>query len=463
MPAGSCGPVGQSIAITARWSSTADVFVGDVGLSQASVAEHGCRRVDTTEGHGGSVTTSPQEAGVMVIDIHRLDVTTGERVPIISGWDQAVSNHPVVGMSGDGRRAIVLGRPTVVFDIDTGDVVQSIEIDDAVELVADQHDAAVALDSDGSMALIVGGEGSMLANIHDVATGSSILEGVPVSPSDERMFGAWFTDDGSAFYVASSEGLRLYDARTGVRLPVEILDRGVTLARVTPDGRRLAVFGGLRESVVPLEVGASSDAGWFGSCPPTASSEPAYLDRGLAVHEDLLSVHAYCEDRKESSVYTYDRTTGALVTTSPAFGRTFAVADNSVAAIQNWTRLDDGSIRAGEVSLVDLRTGQRVETLPGVCSIDARRYLAGSVSCEEGEEIAVSNSDVAISPDGAIVAIGSSVEPRVGVAWEPRRAGGARTHRRDGRDLTGREPARGRGALRPERGGDRRHAPLLHR
>ena len=54
----------------------------------------------------------------------------------------------------------------------------------------------------------------------------------------------------------------------------------------------------------------------------------------------------------------------------PVFGDAVALSDSSLMAAQTWHVAADGSISAGQVSVVDGATGAVIEILPGPCSLD---------------------------------------------------------------------------------------------
>ncbi len=436
---GPCGPVGKSAT---SWATIAESGVSEmvtVSISQRWFDEFGCIPACRC----GSYR-------VPEIDVQRVDLATGESVPIVSGWSDG---NLTVAMSGDGRRA-ALGRgwspagTFTVVDIETGDVVNVVANDSDFPGLALNHDGSLA-ESQGATA----GE----SRLFDVVSGT-LLRTDPGPISGFNWGGAWFSADGTRtlrgghadpFVGSCCNGtLAIFDSATGALLSTFPSDGPVDLVRATPDLSRVARFGAESARTVTVSTidSGSSVAGTpaiarFDPCGDASSERKFFLNQGLSVHEELLTVMALCETADTADTvlpiatgdeqrwspgrsYTYSLADGELLASHPTFGQALAVADDGTAVMQVWTKTGAQSWIAGEVVVVDLSTGERLETLAGVCNLDVERYrdAEGALECD-GPGLAVGGADIAISSDGNVVALASGWQPTVGRAWN--RATGA--------------------------------------
>jgi WD40 repeat protein len=182
------------------------------------------------------------------------------------------------------------------------------------------------------------------------------------------------------------------------------------------------VFGDGKARVSTLAVSGNTELAGFDPCGPGAQ-DAFYLNRGITVHEDLLTILMSCdddfdEDGPSEAIYTFSRVTGELLSTQNVWGQRFAATDSNIAAVQTWRQEPDGSFVVGELTIVDLRTGEHIETLPDLCGWDGFAFLTvPAIECVTDADVGVENTDLVISPDGNIVAIGSWEWPGEAFTW----------------------------------------------
>jgi WD40 repeat protein len=356
------------------------------------------------------------------VDVHRIDPNSGQRVPIYSGWDSSEFGLEVA-MSDDGQRAVlgvfVPPEGTLkVIDIETGDLIQTITPPPLI--------AGVGLSPDGSIAVSSGDIGTV--RLYDVASGEFLVE-VPAPETGANATGTWFSEDGSLIYVPHFDGVvRIYDTTTGAlvsKLPP--IDDVATLTQLTADNQRAVVFGGGLARVSALGAADTAEVAHLNPCGP-AAADVFFMNRGLAVHDDLVTIYAFCDFTggsydEQPMAFTYEFATGELIATHRTSGQRFAVIGDSIAAMELWTERADGTVVAGEVSIVDLRSGEIIDTLPNICNWNWDAYFdENSLDCVDGSGVGFNNEDIVMSQDRNIVAIGTEESP--GAAWAWNRSNG---------------------------------------
>jgi serine/threonine protein kinase/WD40 repeat protein len=208
---------------------------------------------------------------------------------------------------GGGRRTVLDGR-LVIWDLASGK-----------ELFAKKVPFAIpALSPDGERACAGG-------SVWEVATGKQLLALFPERlPRDFGGIQTAFSPDGARLGSASSSGIRIWDAATGeIRMKALKDLPNVLFADVvsfSPDGTRLAAFGGPRSTATLLEKqivqGYVFDA-FTGEKLLTVQAPPGAPSRGLVGVERLVFSHdgqrlAGSFTCESSVVRIFDARTGAI-------------------------------------------------------------------------------------------------------------------------------------------------------
>ena len=375
-----------------------DTFAAIVGVSLEFFEESGC--------------TLERDLGPR-LDALRVDVLTGDVTPIVSGWDMG-ETLLTAGMSADGRRAIIGPEsdddPAVVIDIDSGEVIQTLDFAFTNNVFT--------LSPDGTLATAPGPIGLAL---YEVETGALYLN-LPPPQAETVIVGARWSEDSRQLLVSDITGtVTVYDVETAsVFTTLASPGANVELIRITEDGQRVATVtaDGPEEPdqhAARVSTMNGNEAGRFAPCSP--STGPFYLVDGVEVHEDLLTVFAICEAGRiglanPPEAFTYSRETGERIARHQAIFQNIDVADGSLAAMQIWTGGGE-SIFAGELAITDLRTGEVVDVLAGVCGWE---WQNGPDECASGSGTPIVNTEIAISPAADVVAIASE-DGNTGLAW----------------------------------------------
>ncbi len=401
-----CGPIGEQRFVTAVYEAS-DRYSLVHEFAPETYDEFGCRH--------------PQ--GTPVLDAYRIDSVTGERLQVVDAWEVVpdVPSALLTGMSADGRFVIVgpggLPPPVpqgdaLVIDVDSGERLGLIE--------ATVH-GPMALSPDGTLAaarnLIAQGDFNTtngLLRFNDVAAGSPLHE-IVTPAADVGLIHPAFAADGHSMLATYADGtVRLFEVASGQQIDV-VTGPGpaVLFARLTPDGRRLAMFtAGPTVRVVTLDPAALAEAGAFERCGDAPARERFYFNRAIVAHDPYVTINATCDAQATpTESATYDLESGDLVATRPTTGQAWAVGAGHIAALQTW-RQDGDDFVAGDMVVQNLISGEVLTTFDGVC---AWLWPDGE-SCIDGQQgLDIFNSDLAMSNDGNVVAVVGRGRP--GRAW----------------------------------------------
>jgi DNA-binding SARP family transcriptional activator/WD40 repeat protein len=401
-----CGPIGEERFVSAVYEAS-DRYALVHEIAPATYDEFGCRH---------------PESG-LVLDAFRIDSVTGERIQVVDGWEVEPDRPSALltGMSADGRFVIVApgGFPppepqgdAPVIEVDSGATVGLID--------ATVH-GPLALSPDGSVAAArnLAAQGDFnttngLLRFNDVAAGLPLVETV-TPEADVGLIHPAFTADGRRMMATYADGaVRMFDVTSGQQIDV-VTGPGpaVLFARLTPDGRRMAMFtAGPTVRVVTLDLAEVAEAGIFEHCGDAPTRDHFYFNRAIVAHDPYVTINATCDGQATpAQSATYDLESGELVATRPTTGQAWAVGAGNIAALQTW-RQDGDDFVAGEMVVQDLISGEVLTTLDGVC---AWLWPDGE-SCIDGQQsLDIFNSDLAMSNDGNVVAVVGRDRP--GRAW----------------------------------------------
>lgn len=393
-----CGPVGEERFLSAAFEAS-DRYALIHEFAPETYEAFGCQHPE----------------GAPLLDSYRIDVATGERIQVVDAWDVAPNGPLLVGMSGDGRFVIVSAsfqtRDALVIEVESGETVGRI---------GEAELGAVALSPDGSVAAArnLAGEGDLnlgsgVLRFNDVAAGVPLVEmSTPVA--DVGLIHPAFGAGGRRMLATYADGtVRLFDVAGGQQVDV-VNGPGpaVLFARLTPDGRRLAMFtAGPTVRVVTLDPLEVAEAGVFERCGNAPTRDRFYPNRAVIVHDPYVTIDAFCDGNENpSESATYDLATGELVRTRPNVGQTWAVGDDHIAALQTWREDDEGFV-VGNMVVQNLISGDVLSELDGLC---AWRWPEGE-ECIDGPGVDIFNSDLAMSRDGRVIAVMGRGRP--GLAW----------------------------------------------
>lgn len=280
----------------------------------------------------------------------------------------------------------------VVLDMHTGE--RSV-----LEPSGDREELGVrAMNSDGSLLLY----GDLPMQVWDVARDEL------VTSFDEHggdsLFGR-FANDGSSVYSTGVDGvLRHWDARTGRELaalsavghgPVDIVDDGLVLVPSFWAGEAALI-----------DFNAKGETGVVGTCQGTIPANT------ISVADGLAAFLVRCGDDPDGTTYAVSLEDSEVVYTVPGHqAEALAISPDGT----RFVRQDGEGTLHGSLTVRDLRTGELLVELDGLCTWDADLPEDQQEGCREypDQPFGIQTELVRWSPDGSMIAAAVGAEMAV--------------------------------------------------